>query len=287
MRILVIGGTGQIGRPLVAVLRTLGVQAVAAARRAGDGGIAVDMRDAAALAEAARGFDTAYLTTPLGPDETAIGLGAVEALRRAGVRKIVYLAIQNLEAMAEIPHFATKVPVKQAVLADGYSVVLGPNFFQTNDRLFADAIRFAGVYPLPVGGAGVWSVHPDDIAAAAANALTRSDWDGQAVPVCGPERLTGEGYAASWAAALGRPVRYAGDAVPPFIAGLRAAMPGMSPWMIDDFETMMRVTQVMGCSASEDDLAASRAIVGRDPIAHSDFARTAAAAWAAEQEKAA
>jgi len=279
MRVLVIGGTGKVGRHVVDNLRAAGAEAVPAARGAGSGGLAVDMTDAAALGEAARGFDAAYLTTPLGPEETDVGLRAVDALRRAGVGKIVYLAIQNLEAMAEIPHFATKIPVKRAVLDGGRGVVVQPNFFFQNDLLFADAVRFGGLYPLPVGSAGVWSVDVADIGRAAANALLRDDWDGAAVPVCGPERLTGPDLAAHWSAALGRPVAYAGDAIEPFMAGLERAMPFLDDWMRHDMSTMMRVTQAMGCPATDADLAAARTVIGRAPRAHADFVREIVHSW--------
>lgn len=271
MRVLVIGGTGQVGRPLVAGLKAAGVNAVAAARHANAGEICVDITDPAALQEAAQGFDAAYLTTPLGPDEAQVGEAAVAALRAAGVGKIVYLAIHNLELMREIPHFETKIPVKQAVLADPRGVVLQPNFFFQNDLLALPAIQGAGIYPLPIGTKGVWSIDVSDIARAALNALIRSDWDGSAVPLCGPDELTGPTIAKHWAAATGRDVIYAGNDIEPFIGVMRQNIPGLTDWMADDFAKMMAVTQRLGCAASDEDRAATLAIVGQQPLRHTDF----------------
>jgi uncharacterized protein YbjT (DUF2867 family) len=286
MRVLVLGGTGTVGARLTALLRARGVDAIPAARRAPPGGIALDLADVAAITEAARGCAAAYLTTSLGPEETALGLGAVDALRRAGVPRVAYLAIHNLDAMAEIPHFASKQPIVAALRRMPGSIVLAPNFFQENDVLFADAIRFGGVYPLPVGRAGIWSVAADDIAEAAANALTTPDWAGMTVPLCGPEALTGAALAANWAQALGGPVHYAGDAIQPFLGGLERAMP-LSDWLRDDFRIMMEVTQARGCPASDADRAATQRILGRQPRAHAEFATAAARHWAAQQEEAA
>ena len=271
MRVLVIGGTGQVGRAVVDALTDTGVAATIAARRPPPGGIALDLGDTGAVEAAARGFDAVYLQTPLGPDETALGLGAVAALRRAGVPKLVNLAIHNLEAMAAIPHFAAKRPITAAVLADGRSVVLGANFFFQNDLLLLPAIREAGVYPLPIGATGVFAVDVADIGRAAANALMRPDWDGQAVPVCGAEGLTGPGMAAAWGAALGRPVRYGGDATAPFVAQLAQVIPGFGDWERDDFEVMMQVTQAHGCPATPAEIAASAAIIGRSQRRYSEF----------------
>ena len=277
MRVLVIGGTGNVGKPLVAQLRASGIEAVAASRRGdrttGDA-VSLDMTDPAAVEAVARGFDAVYLATPLGPDETDIGLAAVAALRRAEVHKIVYLAIHNLEDMQDIPHFKTKIPVKEAVLADSHGVVLQPNFFYQNDLMAIPAITGPGIYPLPIGTTGVWSIDAADIARAAANALLKSDWDGQAVPLCGPEKLTGPIIAQNWSTVTGRPVSYGGDAIEPFIAAMRQNVPDFSDWMEDDFTKMMQVTQERGCPATAKDREQSLAIVGQPLVTHLQFVTT-------------
>lgn len=272
MRALVIGGTGKSGSAAIAELRAAGAEGVPAARTPPPSGVALDVRDAQAVEAAARGFDAAFLITPITEDEADVGVAAVEALRRAGVGKIVYLAIHNLESMRAIPHFETKIPIKAAVLEAG-GVVLQPNFFMQNDYMFQGAILHGGVVPMPIGTVGVHSIDARDIGRAAARALTLPDWDGQAVPLCGPDRMTGPGMAETYTRVLGRPVRYAGDDTRPFIGALKANMPGFGAWEEHDFRTMMEVTQAVGCLATDDDLAATRAILGRPPRAYIDHAR--------------
>lgn len=233
--------------------------------------MALDIADANALEAAARGFDAVLLTTPLGPGEGTIGVAAVAALRRAGVGRIVYIAAANLEAMQAIPHFASKLPVKKAVLDGAGGTVLQPNFFFQNDLLALPAITGPGLYPLPIGHQGVWSIDAADIAEAAANALLKDAGHGEAVPLCGPEKLTGPDYAAHWSSALGRPVIYPGDDIAPFIGAMRAAIPGFDDWTARDFTLMMEVTQDMGCPATETDHATTRAILGRPAAAHKEF----------------
>lgn len=271
MRALVIGGTGRVGRSVMATLAAEGAAAVVAARRPGPGGIALDLRDAGSVEVVAQGFDTAFLATPLGPDEAEVGVAAVAALRRAGIGKIVYLGIMNLEAMRAIPHFETKIPVRDAVLADGRGVMIAANFFFQNDALMLPAIRFGGVYPMPVGSAGVFSVDAGDIGRAAARAMLRDDWNGRSVPLCGGERLTGPGMAAIWSEVLGRPVVYPGDDIGPFLAALSQQIPGWNDWTANDFRLMMEVTQRQGCPATDAEIAASAAIIGRSPRRYRDF----------------
>lgn len=270
-RVLVIGGTGKIGRPLTAMLRARGADAVVLARNPGSGGLAVDTADAGALEAAALGFDAAFLTTPLGPDEAKIGVAAVAALRRAGVGRIVYIAIHNLEAMQAIPHFATKIPIKAAGLEHEGGTVLQPNFFFQNDLLALPAILHGGVYPMPIGHAGISSIDAADIAEAAANALLDDAGLGQAVNLCGPDELTGTIYAANWAEALGRPVMYGGDDIAPFLGAMQQAIPGLGAWEMEDFRLMMEVTQKLGCPATAADHAATAAILGHAPRSHRDF----------------
>jgi uncharacterized protein YbjT (DUF2867 family) len=273
--ILLIGGTGTVGAATAAALAARGVAATVAARRPGPGGIVLDVTSPDSLS-VAQGYDAALLITPIGPDESAIGVAAVRALRGAGVRKIVYLAIMNLKAMRAIPHFEAKIPITGEVLSDGRSVVVEANFFQSNDRMILPAILGAGVYPLPVGETGVWSVAPGDLGAACANALLGEEWAGQALPLCGPEALTGPMLAGNWAARLGRPVVYGGDDA----AGFAAMASGGAPegpfrdWLRHDMETMMRVTQAMGCRATPDEVQVSERLVGRPLTRHPDYIAT-------------
>lgn len=272
MRMLITGGTGKIGRATVERLRAAGHEATPASRGGGDGGVPLELRDVAAVERAAQGYDAALLVMPLGPDEGELGPRLVEALTRAGVHRIVAIGIHNAQAMRAIPHFDAKLPMQAAVIAAG-GTVLACNWFMQNDLNVLPAILHGGVYPLPVGPIGVFAVDTDDIAAAAAHALTSDRWAGRAVPVCGPERLTGDGFAASWSAALGRPVHYGGDDPAPFLEGMRHAMPVFDAWIENDFRLMIEVTQAMGCEATSADIAEAEAIVGRPLTRHQDFAR--------------
>lgn len=267
MNILVLGATGTVGRSVMAGLAARGVKAVGAARRPLPGGVAIDLAQPEGIEAAARGCDAAFLVTPVGRDEAAQGLAAVDALRRAGVARIVYSGVMHADAMAAIPHVAAKLPVRAAVLQAG-GTVIEPCFFFQNDLFVGDAIRLGGVYPIPVGRRGLSAVDAADIGRAAANALISGDWAGRAVPVCGDEALAGPDFAANWAVALGRPVDYGGDAVEPFVAALAKVYPGFDDWMAEDFRAMMRVTQQIGCIASEDEAILSGAIIGQPPVRH-------------------
>ena len=234
-----------------------------------------DMRQPETLPAALEGIDAAFLVTPLGPDETACGMAFLDAAEAAGVRKVVYVAIMNIEQMAEIPHFATKLPVRARLLSGGPHVVADANFFMQNDDMVAPAIA-SGAYALPIGEAGVSSVDVRDVAAVCVRALTGDALDEQAVPVCGETVVTGPSAAEAYAAALGRPVIYPGDDTAPFLAGMAAMMPPLPPpvadWVKEDFRLMMEVTQAKGCVANEAQREACRAALGRAPRSYAAYA---------------
>ena len=271
MRALIIGGTGKVGRAIVADLRTAGQDAISAARNGAD--VMLDMRDPHAVEAAAQGCDAAFFITPLGPDETLIGLAVHAALVAAGVARIGYLAIHNLDTLRKIPHFEAKIPIRDAVLSRDGGVVIAPNFFFQNDLMVLDAIKFGGVYPLPIGETGVHAVDVNDIGAAGARVLMSANWDGTMVPICGTDRMTGPLLAANWSTALGRAVRYAGNDIAPFVTVMSGHIPDFGDWERDDFTMMMQVTQDIGCLATDTDIALSRAVIGRAPRPHLEFAR--------------
>jgi uncharacterized protein YbjT (DUF2867 family) len=279
--ILVTGATGRVGGIVFGMLEADGFSPIAMSHRPEAAKNELprvregDMRRPETLHQALDGIETAFLVTPLGPDESDAGLAFIDAAEKAGVQKIVYVAIMNIEAMAEIPHFATKVPIRRRLLEGARHVVLDANFFMQNDLLARPALQ-AGIYPLPIGTAGVHSVDARDVARAAVRAMTGTDWDGQAVPVCGPDLVTGPKAAETYARATGQAFRYGGDAIDPFIGAISAAMP-MDAWVENDLRRMMEVTQKLGCPASADDIARCASLLGQAPRAYTAFVTEVAA----------
>ena len=278
--ILIVGATGRIGGGVADILASEGRDFCVMstrpdeARRRYERVRPGDMRQPETLKGALDGIDAAFLVTPIGPDETECGMAFLDAAEAAGVRKIAYVGIHNIEAMAEIPHFATKLPVRERLLAGGPHTIADANFFMQNDEMAAPAIAH-GVYPMPIGTKGVNAVDARDVSAVCARALTSDALEGQAVPVCGRDVVTGPSKAAAYAEALGRPVAYGGDDTGPFLDQLAANLPPMPPpvaaWVREDFRLMMEVTQVKGCLATDEDIAACEAALGRPQRSHTDY----------------
>lgn len=107
MRIAITGGAGFIGKPLVARLQAEGHQVAASDIRAGDGVVALDLRDRAGvhawITEAkpdvvvASGGISGPMVAPDDPElviDANVGgtLNILEGMRRAGIRRLVYIS---------------------------------------------------------------------------------------------------------------------------------------------------------------------------------------------------
>lgn len=286
MSYLILGGTGTVGSAVVEELRSRGEGPLrvltrspekAAELPAGVEGVVGDLMEpstyGAVFAEARRLF----LLNAVDPTELQQGLVALNEARRAGSEHVVYLSVHDVEKGPHIPHFASKIGVERALEASGIGhTVLQPNNFYQNDHWFREAIVEAGVYPQPIGGAGLSRVDVRDIGRAAANAFTERGPENRAWPLVGPDALTGAECARIWGGALGREVRYGGDDLEAWAEGASRMLPA---WMVYDFRIMYETFQREGLVASEEDLEATRRIVGGEPRGFRDFAEETAAAW--------
>jgi len=145
--------------------------------------------------------------------------------------------------------------------------------------MIQQVVQGYGVYPMPIGSAGVAMIDARDIADVAVAELLRRDRAPAPLPhttleLVGPELLTGESVAGMWSAALGRPVAYGGDDVAAFERQMAALGPG---WLAYDMRLMMAGIQKFGMRAEG---AADRlqAVLGRPLRTYAAFIKEAVAA---------
>jgi uncharacterized protein YbjT (DUF2867 family) len=285
MTILVVGGTGMVGAEAVRQLAARGARVRVMTRSAeraaalpkGVEGVVGDLAEPESLAAAFAGATGLLLITALSPAETRHGLAAVEAAKAVGVRHVVYMTVHRLEEGRDIPHFASKIPVVQAIKDSGLAYTfLEPNNFYQNDLWFEAAITRLGFYPQPLGPVGLSRVDVRDIAEAAANALTQPGHEGRAYPLVGPEALTGAMVAEVFGRHLRREVRYGGDDLDAWAEEARETMP---EWLVHDLKIMYRHFIEHGLLATERDLARCQEILAHPPRTFEPFVAEVVARW--------
>ena len=216
--ILLTGATGTTGRATVALLRKtnhafriMTRDPARARRQLGDGldYVAGDFAQPRTLDAAFAGISRLSLLCAFSEAMVEHELNAVEAARRAGVRRIV-----KMSAIGAAPDAPTVIRRWHGVIErriDDIGIArthLWPNAFLQNFRRFAPLIRDRGEFRAPLGDARVSLVDVEDVAAVTVAALTEEGYEGQTCEITGPEAVSYGECAAILSEVLGRPVRY-------------------------------------------------------------------------------
>ena len=281
MKILVVGGTGTVGTPVVEVLLGRGADVRVMSRhlgaRSGAEYVSGDLAAPETLGSSFEGVSKLYLLTPLVQNETELGMNAVRAAAEHGVRHIVFQSIHQVEKARHIPHFRTKVEIIEGIRASGIPLtLLSPNNFFQNDAWLQEPITEHGVYPSPIGNVGLSRVDVRDIADAAAATLLGEGHEGRNYPLVGPDILTGEECAALWAGAMGREVRYGGDDLDAWAAQAGSMMP---EWMVEDICVMFAYFQEHGLKATHEEVGQLTMLLGRPPRSFEGYVAEMAESW--------
>lgn len=289
MTILVIGGTGTVGRHVVRGLLEAGVsvrvltRSTAHEARIPDPARAVvgDLTNPSTLHGVFHGVDRLFLLNAVSATEVQEALVALNEAQRADVKRIVYLSIHRAERGLHIPHFAAKVAVEHALKAGAipHTILRANNFYQ-NDISCKEALLTYGVYPQPFGNVGVARVDVRDVARAGANALLNDGHAGRTYALVGPETLTGDACAAAYGHALGTPIRYAGNDLDAWSAQVRDQLPS---WMLYDLRLMYALFQEQGMLAAPLHYRETCAVLGRAPRPFAAFAAETTARWMPER----
>lgn len=285
MTTLVLGGTGTVGSAVVQELLKRG-ELVQVATRSEEKiktlpekvqGVVGDLIDPSTYGKMFSGVERLFLLNAVSFSETQEGLAALNEAKKAGVQRIVYLSIHNVETGPYIPHFANKLLVEKALKESRipYTILRPNNFFQ-NDYWFKDALLQYSVYPQPIGDIGISRVDIRDIAEAAAIALTENGHEGKTYALVGPMPINGHAAAELWSTNLGKKINYAGNDLD---AWEKEALKMLPAWMVYDFRLMYALFQEKGLEATEKELKEVERLLGHPPRSFASFVAETAENW--------
>jgi len=286
--ILVLGGTGLMGREVLAALARMGRPARVLVRdpsRLADArGLDVrigDLRDPASLREAMTGVDAVFHISPHEADEVALARAVVTACESEGARLVfagIHLAVANPVSgwlmrrfyEAIMPRYRGKFEIGRMVERSATRpVILAPSNFMQNDEVLLSAID-EGLFVHPCSPKGLNRVDLRDLGEIAARILTDASFPAGRYAVVGPRSLTGPECAAVWERELGRPVRYAGDDDAALLGAIDRHVDG---YRREDWRATLKKLRTFALHASESELATTARLLGRAPTDYVEFVR--------------
>ncbi|MFI8994231.1 SDR family oxidoreductase [Streptomyces sp. NPDC053542] len=208
--ILVTGATGNIGSALLRELRVAGAgpvrgltrDAARAAFPADVEAVEGDLAQPAALKPALDGVRSLFLVPGMGADADVLA-----AARHAGVEHVVLVSSMTVQTHPHLAPAEENRVVEQRLKDSGMAwTILRPTQFTSNALWWAASIRAHRSVRAPYPDIGLPAVHPADIAAVAAAALTEPGHRGRTYALTGPARVTPRQQVEAIGAALGEEV---------------------------------------------------------------------------------
>ncbi|MBL8332257.1 MAG: NAD(P)H-binding protein [Rubrivivax sp.] len=274
-RILVVGASGTVGSELSRLLAARGHVVRRATSRAPQSPdqVRLDLVSRQGLAEALQGVDAAFVLAPPGHvNQHELLAPLVDAARAHGVRKVVLMSAMGADADPQAPLRRAELHLEASGLAWN---VIRPNWFMQNFNTFwlQGIVQQRGIF-LPTGTAKGSFIDARDIAAVAAELLTRSDLDDQAFDLTGPEALDHDQVAAILSRATGVEIRYH-DITPEAMRQglLGAGLPA------DYAEFLLLILSFFKAGYAERTTDAVQRITGQAPRRLEQYAQDHRAAW--------
>ncbi|MDB5298040.1 MAG: hypothetical protein JWO31_4023 [Phycisphaerales bacterium] len=282
---LVLGATGQVGKRVVPYLQADdGVEVVLGTRfpeKLSDPGVRkvlLDLDRPETLAPALAGVERVFMMTGYSVDMLRQSKDFLNAARRAGVRHVVHLGACG-DDDTRIDHYAWHQFVERYIEWCGFSFThLRPEIFMQNLLGYGgETFVNRGVIRHFVGDARLSWVDCDDVAAAAAACVARSDEHAGRTYRLGYEAKSFREVADTFSEVLGQPFAY--EARPPAEFLERVIAAGAEPaYMRCVYQSYALLTAGadIGADAVFDNLPA---ITGRRPRTIADFARANAGSF--------
>ncbi len=216
--ILVVGGTGTIGRELVRLLAAAGTPFRALLRNPGKAGaiaklggesVIADLTKPRTLAAALIGIDKAFLVAPASPRMAEMRANFIAAAVEGGVQHLVMSTALGADPDGGQVITRWHGENEQQVRASGIDYTfLQPNFFMQIVLMQAKSIGASGRLMLPLRKAAISFIDARDIAAVALKALSEPGHRNKSYRLTGPQAVTCGDIADILSAALGRQVSH-------------------------------------------------------------------------------
>ncbi len=216
-KILVTGATAPLGRELVRLLASAGIEVKAGTRHPERAGrlfaptvevVELDFERPATFDAAVEWADRLLLQPPaFDPDAHQTLAPLLDWAVQAGVGQVVTVSAMGMDVREDLPLRRLEHHIES--LGIDYTF-LRPNFYMQSfgEGLLGDRIRRTSVFRMPVDDAEVSIVDARDVADVAARALTQPNFSGRSFTLTGPQSLTHGQVAGVLTRVLGRDIAF-------------------------------------------------------------------------------
>jgi uncharacterized protein YbjT (DUF2867 family) len=279
--ILVTGATGTVGREVVSQLLAAGQNVRAMSRNPAKArfdsrvtAFAGDFSKPETLARAAEGVEKMFSLT-FGPDTGVHESNLAQVAKNAGVRHIVKLSVIGV-GHGEWNRIADwHSSGEQAIRDSGIPwTFVRPGAFMSNALFWTESVKHQGKVYSNYGDGKLPSIHPRDIAAVAARALTTDGHQGKIYPVTGPEALSISEQVQILSTVIGKPIEYVRISDEQARVGMQKS--GMPGFLID---VLLPFASFIRSGKAAEVLTTVQQVTGREPFTFADWARECAAAF--------
>ncbi|WIY23720.1 NmrA family NAD(P)-binding protein [Parasedimentitalea psychrophila] len=217
--ILVIGGTGNTGAPLVDLLKDSD-QSYRVMVRSDESEskmaskdvptVRAELGDWPSVAAALENIDTVFLVSSPSPDMSVLHKGLIDCALSANVRKVVRISAEPARYSKGLPMYEQHTEVDNYLMAAGLDyVILRPHYFMQNiPQMHASFIKEKQMFAQYLGDTRIPMVDTRDIAKAAFIGLTSDEFNRQIQYITGPQAISFSDVAKAFSKSLGKDVQY-------------------------------------------------------------------------------
>jgi len=217
--ILIIGGTGNIGTPLVDLLKgsdqsyrvlVRSDENEAKMASAGVPTVRAELGDWPSIDAALEGVRTIFLLSAPSPVMSDLHEGLIDRAKSADVRKIVRLSAEPANYSKGLPMYEQHSEVDDYLVASGLDyVILRPHYFMQNiPQMHATFMKDQGMFAQYMGDSRIPMVDARDIAKAALAGLTSDAFNGKVHIITGPQSISFEDVATAFSKSLDKEISY-------------------------------------------------------------------------------
>lgn len=284
-KVIVFGGSGNVGLKLVKYLVKHGADVRVFCRHEcepltnlGVETVHGDMLNPKDVEKALRHVDKVYLLNPVHPTEFAQAMIVFNLCKQMKIKHLVYQSVISPENFKDVPHFASKLAVENAIREFGQILpftIIRPAYYMQNDFHILEVIVGKNLYVNPLDDLSILQIDTNDVAEFAAHVLLSKDSEhyGKTYTLHNPKRMNGDEMASVWSQALDKKVVYVSQDLDSWEKQMEKAIP---PWMVFDLRVMYEALRERGVASNPKNVKTVTEILGRSLHTYEDFVNNVA-----------